>query len=592
MPGMGEMLAGGQVAQDQPAPPDTRDHRPLLNVPFLPVAESPKKERRQLKRKLYILGVILVVVVDAAGIMYLFRDPEIVNEGVEHHPTGSAPTTENKTATNQATRPAGSPSIASPDDFASTTPQPSGATEPKKPSTPPRAIPLPGHSSTDVPTATPSPAAVATSPAPEKEKEGNKPDLAVATATTPKDPATSGTPSPAATTPEMSPSMVALMGPQPLPPTAPTGVDGDPPWLKRIQPTFPAIDGTPLLPAAAQEQPQPQAQAQAQPQPMSPPPPLPPPPGATPSPAPAPATAETAPPAPAPSPTAPPPAPPKPEPAPATTAATTTPVPNPETAPAAPKTDPTATTSMSAGASAAEAATPPATTTPPDAAPPPANTSELLGKVPDEAQGALMTLRNFLAAPTWEARAAYVQKPEETKPAMEKHAKRYGDGPVNPNTIKFVDRHPGKDGGPPYCMFELAGGGLKHNVLVLVEQPKEGEALVDWATFVEFKDDLLLKFLENQGEPNQTFRVMLSRKHYFAKDVPDLASKDSFQVQQPNDYFDGHVFLPKSTALSKKLSTQLGWNQNMPVIVELAWRTNGKLHWVEIVRIVNYGWRG
>lgn len=220
------------------------------------------------------------------------------------------------------------------------------------------------------------------------------------------------------------------------------------------------------------------------------------------------------------------------------------------------------------------------------------NTSTLLGKVPDEAQGALTTLRKFLAAPTWEARAAYVQKPEETKPAMEKHARRYGDGPVNPGTIKFVDRHPGKDGGPPYCMFEITGGDLKHNVLVLVEQPKEGEALVDWATFVEFKDDLLLKFLETQGEPNQSFRVMLSRKHYFAKDVPDLASKDSFQVQQPNDSFDGHVFLPKNTALSKKLASQLGWNQNMPVIVELAWRTNGKLHWVEIVRIVNYGWRG
>lgn len=267
------------------------------------------------------------------------------------------------------------------------------------------------------------------------------------------------------------------------------------------------------------------------------------------------------------------------------TAATTTPAPT----PAAPTTDAPVTPTTSPPA---PGATPPATTTPPDAAPPPANTSELLGKVPDEAQGALTTLRNFLAAPTWEARAAYVQKPGETKPAMEKHAKRYGDGPVNPNTIKFVDRHPGKDGGPPYCMFELAGGDLKHNVLVLVEQPKEGEALVDWATFVEFKDDLLLKFLETQGEPNQSFRVMLSRKHYFAKDVPDLASKDSFQVQQPNDAFDGHVFLPKSTALSKKLAAQLGWNQNMPVIVELAWRTNGKLHWVEIVRIVNYGWRG
>jgi hypothetical protein len=215
-----------------------------------------------------------------------------------------------------------------------------------------------------------------------------------------------------------------------------------------------------------------------------------------------------------------------------------------------------------------------------------------VGKAPAEAQTALTTLRSFLAAPTWQERAAYVQKPDLVKPAMEKHAAKYGDGPIVPATIKFVDRHPGKDGGPPYCMFEIDGGDLKHEVLVLVEQPAQGLPLVDWASFVEFKDDLLLKFLETKGEPNQTFRVLLSRKHYFAKDVPDLASKDSFQVQQPNDRFDGHVFLPKSTALSKKLATQLGWNQNMPVIVELAWRTNGKLHWVEMVSIVSYGWRG
>lgn len=215
-----------------------------------------------------------------------------------------------------------------------------------------------------------------------------------------------------------------------------------------------------------------------------------------------------------------------------------------------------------------------------------------VGKAPPEAQNALATLRSFLEAPTWQARAEYVQKPDLVKPAMEKHAAKYGDGPINPATIKFVDRHPGRDGGPPYCMFEIDGGDLKHEVLVLVEQPSEGKPLIDWASFVEFKDDLLLRFLETRGEPNQSFRVMLSRKHYFSKDVPDLASKDSFQVQQPNDRFEGHVFLPKSTALSKKLATQLGWNQNMPVIVELAWRTDGKFHWVEIVRIVSYGWRG
>ncbi|RBP39753.1 hypothetical protein DES53_109180 [Roseimicrobium gellanilyticum] len=577
MPGMGEVLAGGQIAQDPAAPPDTRDHRPLLHVPFLPVAESPSKGRRTQKRKMYILGVVLFLVIDVFIGFWLLNAPRgALSEGTptESTPKPTVPPTPSsaKTETN-ATPPAspGTPAIGAPSEFAATQPEPSPEAAPAKPSSPPMAIPLPGHSATDVPTATPIPVTEASTPAdpkktepeaspppassttagmnpsaapvasPDTGKQPVKPENAVAAGpdepswllkagpksgdaagpTTPA-PTAPAPPTPAPAAPGGDGTVASMMGPQPTP--APTPSGEDPPWLRRIQPTFPAIDGTPLLPSTPQ-------------QPVGPPPPAPPAPGAV--------DGSTIPPLAA------------------TTNMSVTPAPGVEGAPA------------------------PA----PTPAPAPASTATLIGKLPDEAKNALEVLRSFLAAPTWQERSAYVQKPEATKSLMEKHAAKYGDGPINPGMIKFVDRHPGRDGGPPYCMFEIEGGDLKHEVLILIEQPAEGSPKIDWPTFVEFKDDLLLRFLETQGEPNQSFRVMLSRKHYFAKDVPDLASKDSFQVQQPNDRFDGHVFLPKSTQLSKKLASQLSWNQNMPVIVELAWRTNGKLHWVEIVRIVSYGWR-
>jgi hypothetical protein len=178
------------------------------------------------------------------------------------------------------------------------------------------------------------------------------------------------------------------------------------------------------------------------------------------------------------------------------------------------------------------------------------------------------------------------------RPAMEKHASANGDGPIVVGEIAFLERYPSKAGIPPYCMFELSGGSLKHPVLTLVEQsPKDG-VRVDWEAFTEFKDDLLLHFLEKKGAPPQKFRGLLRRKHYFDKDVPDIAGKDSFELGQPNAQFEGHVFVPRSSPVGKQLANQLPWGQDMPVIAELVWKSDAKIWWVQIDNIVSYGWRG
>jgi hypothetical protein len=212
--------------------------------------------------------------------------------------------------------------------------------------------------------------------------------------------------------------------------------------------------------------------------------------------------------------------------------------------------------------------------------------------LPAEAKSALQALENFLDAADWKARSAFVQKADAVRPAMEKHAAAGGDGPIVVEEIDFLERYPSKAGIPPYCMFEVSGGSLKHPVLTLVEQsPKDG-VRVDWEAFTEFKDDLLLRFLEKKGAPPQKFRGLLRRKHYFDKDVPDIAAKDAFELEQPNAHFEGHVFVPRNSAVGKQLANQLPWGQDMPVIAELVWKSDAKVWWVQIDSIVSYGWRG
>lgn len=215
-----------------------------------------------------------------------------------------------------------------------------------------------------------------------------------------------------------------------------------------------------------------------------------------------------------------------------------------------------------------------------------------VGRVPKEAQSAVEVLKSFLAAPSWRERLPLVQKADALRAALERDPGLFKDGPIRATQIDFVDRYTTKGNVPPYCMFEISGGTLEHPVLALVEQSTKNGVRVDWEAFIDFKEDLLLKFLEKKGAPNAKFRVMLRRKHYFDKDVPDVSSKDAFEVKQPHGHFQGHIFLPKKSTLAQQLANQLGWSMDMPVIAELAWRSDGKNHWVELVSISSYGWRG
>jgi len=208
------------------------------------------------------------------------------------------------------------------------------------------------------------------------------------------------------------------------------------------------------------------------------------------------------------------------------------------------------------------------------------------------ARPALAALKNFLAAPTWQERLRWVQKPETVKAAMEKHYRMHSDGPVNVARIDFIERYPARSGNPPYCMFEVSGGDLKRTLLVLVEEKSKADFRVDWEAFAEFKDQLLREFLSKAGSPPGKFRVMIRRSHSFDKSVPDLDRKDSFELSQPGIDTTGKAYAVKGATVARALSQQLGWGESIAVTVQLAWRSEGDRSWVEVAAVPAFGWRG
>lgn len=205
---------------------------------------------------------------------------------------------------------------------------------------------------------------------------------------------------------------------------------------------------------------------------------------------------------------------------------------------------------------------------------------------------ALEALKFFLAAPTWQYRLRWVQKPDTVKAAMEKHYRKYPDGPVEVARIDFIERYPAKSNTPPYCMFEVSGGELKRKILVLVEEKNKTSHLVDWEAFVEFKDQLLREFLSKPGTQSGKFRVMLRRKHYFDKDVPEIERKETFEITQPGTDTTANVFVVKGGSVSKALSQQLAWGDSIAATVQLAWHGEGERGWIELKTVPAYGWRG
>ena len=157
--------------------------------------------------------------------------------------------------------------------------------------------------------------------------------------------------------------------------------------------------------------------------------------------------------------------------------------------------------------------------------------------------------------------------------------------------IELIERYTNSSAGVPYCMFEVRGGNLKHALLMLVDEPTKGAPRVDWEAFAEFKDHLLWDFLEKPGAPKQKFRVLMRRKHYFDKDVPNMDDKESFMLLQPGSDAEGHVFAPRDSAPTRQLAQHLGWGDTISAIIELTWRKQDSHRWVEIATVNNYGWR-
>jgi len=111
-------------------------------------------------------------------------------------------------------------------------------------------------------------------------------------------------------------------------------------------------------------------------------------------------------------------------------------------------------------------------------------------------------------------------------------------------------------------------------------------------TFVEFKDDLLNRFLTTYMEGPVRFHVGIRRTHDFLEDnVPDKENMHAFEVAPPMGNCRGYVFVPEETPLARSLAGTLSWDKDLSLgVVELQWRRVGGQKWIEMTALPQLNW--
>ena len=226
----------------------------------------------------------------------------------------------------------------------------------------------------------------------------------------------------------------------------------------------------------------------------------------------------------------------------------------------------------------------------PKAMPAPSEMVEITVKATPETQSAVAMLKKFFAAKDWKERLKYVQLPDQMQPNMEDYYAANKDGPILINRIELLRHEKAADGDVPHSVFEVAGPDLETPLPIMVADSKDG-GRVDWLTFTEFKDRLLLKFGQTYTEQPARFHVMMRKFHYFDDDVPQRDSKQCYELQPPMPGFMVNVFVEKSSALAKELDRRIIWDVTSAAIVELKWRKQDNYQWIELVDVPQYHWR-
>ena len=210
-------------------------------------------------------------------------------------------------------------------------------------------------------------------------------------------------------------------------------------------------------------------------------------------------------------------------------------------------------------------------------------------KVSDQA---MATLKAFLDAPDWASRSAYVLHADKIRPAMEAYSHQGNDGPTSYTDIQVANSATDSITGETLFIFQVDTTDMPNGIPVAVQETSKGW-LVDWPTFVEFRDDRFEKFATGKEDGTGIFHLIV-RTPPEGEDQAKNQFFATYLVTPPLPDRQRPAFCKKDTAVIQQLQRTTPAGNLSNLVLEVAKKTapdGNKTPYLEIINVVATNWR-
>ncbi|MBC8126225.1 MAG: hypothetical protein H8M99_03625, partial [Gloeobacteraceae cyanobacterium ES-bin-144] len=199
-------------------------------------------------------------------------------------------------------------------------------------------------------------------------------------------------------------------------------------------------------------------------------------------------------------------------------------------------------------------------------------------------------LKAFLDAPDWSSRSAYVLFPEKIRPAMEAYSRQAPDGPTAYKSISLENSYTDKISGNTLFIYQVVTQARPTGIPVAVSETSNGW-VVDWQTFVEFRDGFFLTFADGPAERSGIFHLLVKTPPPPRAENTENEFFFSFLIYPPFPDSQRLAYVEKNSETQKILSAATASGAVFTPVLEVKKCTapDGKTY-LKIIKVVASDW--
>lgn len=200
------------------------------------------------------------------------------------------------------------------------------------------------------------------------------------------------------------------------------------------------------------------------------------------------------------------------------------------------------------------------------------------------------SLRAFLEAPDWATRCAHVLNPESVRTAMEAYSHDVPDGPTAYKSISVKQSQLDETSGSTLFVFIVTTEKFPKGIPLAVKETASGW-LVDWLTFVEFRDGLFQAFADGPANKSGFFHLIVRTPP--PDEIPKARNENfaSYLLQSPLADEARLAYVSRKSTSAAILEAQTADSRNYAPVLEVVKRkTPDKKDFLEIISVKSDDW--